>query len=169
MIICPVCHHEEMAGTLFCSECGTKLTEIDTVLTRSIGYATSKLSERTKKTPSTPLPPHLLGTGLSLHILDTGQIIPLSGREEFTLGRSAEGQTILPDIDLASYRAYEKGVSRMHASIRLADQQITVSDLGSVNGTRLNGKKIPSHQPHPLNHGDILTLGKLKVQILTRK
>jgi hypothetical protein len=169
MIVCPNCHHQEMAGTLFCSECGTKLTEGDSLLTRSIETSTSKLTGRPKKTPSTPLPPHLLGTGLSLHILDSGQIIPLSGREEFTLGRSAEGQTILPDVDLASYRAYEKGVSRMHASIKLTGQQITVTDLGSVNGTRLNGKKIPSHQSHPLNHGDILTLGKLKVQILTRK
>jgi pSer/pThr/pTyr-binding forkhead associated (FHA) protein len=60
------------------------------------------------------------------------------------------------------------GVSRLHASVRLDGQQVLVTDLGSVNGTRLNGQKIPPHKPCALSHGDILTLGKLKLQILLR-
>jgi pSer/pThr/pTyr-binding forkhead associated (FHA) protein len=100
--------------------------------------------------------------------MESGQILPLENKEEFTLGRSAEGQPILPDIDLAPYRAYENGVSRLHASVRFEGKQILATDLGSVNGTRLNGQRIPPHKPFPLNHGDILTLGKLKLQVLLR-
>jgi pSer/pThr/pTyr-binding forkhead associated (FHA) protein len=45
---------------------------------------------------------------------------------------------------------------------------ITVTDLGSVNGTRINGRKITAHIPHPIKNGDILTLGKFKIQVLIR-
>jgi pSer/pThr/pTyr-binding forkhead associated (FHA) protein len=101
--------------------------------------------------------------------MDSGQIIPLENRTEFTLGRSAEGQPILPDIDLAPYRGYEHGVSRLHASIVLSGQDVLATDLGSANGSRLNGVKIPPHKPNPVKHGDILTLGKLKIQLLIRR
>jgi hypothetical protein len=170
MIECPNCQHQETEGALYCSECGTKLVDKGLGVTRVKGKnTTNRLAQRAPKGSSAPLPPNLVGSSLSIHILDSGQIIPLTGREEFTLGRSAEGQMVLPDIDLATYKAYEKGVSRMHASIKLSGQQVMVTDLGSVNGTRLNGKKITPHQAQPLSHGDILTLGKMKVQILTRR
>jgi pSer/pThr/pTyr-binding forkhead associated (FHA) protein len=170
MITCPTCQNQEFVGVLFCSECGARLIGVDGSLTRPIKNGpTNPLSDKPNRPKSSPLPPPLVGTTISLHVLDTGQILPLSGREEYTLGRSAEGQSILPDIDLSNFHAYEKGVSRLHASIRTGGGQVTVSDLGSVNGTRINGKKIAPNQPQSLNHGDILTLGKLKVQVLTRR
>jgi pSer/pThr/pTyr-binding forkhead associated (FHA) protein len=75
-------------------------------------------------------------------------------------------QPILPDLDLTGYQAYEGGVSRLHATLKIEKVGITVTDLGSANGTRLNGKKIPPHTPQPLENGDILALGKFKVQVL---
>ncbi len=170
MIVCPNCQNQEIVGTLFCNECGAQLIGVDGSLTPAVQTGpTNPLKDKPNRPKSSPLPPPPVGNSISLHILDAGQILPLSGREEFTLGRSSEGQSILPDIDLSSYRAYEKGVSRLHASIKSGGGQVIVTDLGSVNGTRVNGKKIMPNQPQPLNHGDILTLGKLKVQILTRK
>lgn len=95
-------------------------------------------------------------------------MIELTERKEFTLGRVSQGQPIVPDIDLSPYQAYEAGVSRMHATIKIDQDQISVADLGSANGTRVNGKTIPSQTPRSLKHGDILTLGKLKIQVLFR-
>ena len=170
MIICPNCQHQEMNGALFCSECGAQLLGIEGSHTPALPKnPTTPLSDKPSRPKTTPLPPPLVGNAISLHILDTGNILPLEGRENFTLGRTAEGQLILPDIDLSPYRAYEKGVSRLHASFHISGGQVTITDLGSVNGTRVNGKKIIPNSPLPLNHGDILTLGKLKVQVLTRK
>jgi pSer/pThr/pTyr-binding forkhead associated (FHA) protein len=143
---------------------------MEDALARSIQSApTNPLSEKTNRPKSSPIPPALVGNAISLHILDVGQIIPLDGREVFTLGRTSEGQAVLPDIDLSPYHAYEKGVSRLHASLKTGNGQVIVTDLGSVNGTRVNGRKIIPHQFQPINHGDILTLGKLKIQVLTRK
>jgi pSer/pThr/pTyr-binding forkhead associated (FHA) protein len=45
---------------------------------------------------------------------------------------------------------------------------VLVMDLGSSNGTYLNGRRLNPHVEEPLNHGDILALGKLKIQILLR-
>jgi pSer/pThr/pTyr-binding forkhead associated (FHA) protein len=105
---------------------------------------------------------------VTLNIISTGDIIPVMGTKEVTLGRVSEGQPIIPDIDLTPYKAYEAGVSRMHASVRSLDDQVMVTDLGSANGTRINGRQISPHIPYPIKHGDILTLGKFKIQILLR-
>jgi len=99
-------------------------------------------------------------------VLETGAIIAPEGGLEFTLGRVSGSQPILPDIDLTPYQAYESGVSRLHATIKIEKMKIIVIDLGSANGTRVNGKKIPPHTPQPLENGDILTLGKFKLQVL---
>jgi len=45
------------------------------------------------------------------------------------------------------------------------DDQLMITDLGSGNGTRVNGKKIDPHVPHPIDNGDLLNLGKFKIQI----
>jgi hypothetical protein len=168
MILCPNCLHKEMLGAFFCSECGAQLvytTGVPTSAIRSTGGLRDKSASST--TPPPP-PPATSGAVISLNIISTGDIIPLTGIEEITLGRVSEGQPIIPDIDLTPYKAYEAGVSRMHASIRAIDEQIMVTDLGSANGTNINGMKMSSHIPYPVRHGDILTLGKFKIQILFR-
>jgi len=169
MITCPNCQHEEVSGAIFCSECGTLLDGLSGVTTQSIPQIpTDPLKDSQSEVAPSPVAPYLENE-ISLCVVETGQVIPLDEREEFTLGRSAEGQPILPDIDLAPYQAYESGVSRLHASLKKQGKQLIATDLGSVNGTRLNGQRITPHKAFPLNHGDILTLGKLKLQVLIRK
>jgi pSer/pThr/pTyr-binding forkhead associated (FHA) protein len=167
MIICPNCHHEALDGEIFCSNCGAQLVGQERQRTQAIHE--SDFPDELKKPNVIPASQSKIGSVLALYILDAGQILPLADRSEITLGRVSEGQTILPDIDLSFYKAYEKGVSRMHISIKKVDQNYTVTDLGSVNGTQLNGKKILSGQSFQLENGDILSLGKLKIQILIRK
>jgi pSer/pThr/pTyr-binding forkhead associated (FHA) protein len=98
--------------------------------------------------------------------MDTGETIPVSGRNEVTLGRISDKQPIVPDIDLTPYRAYEQGVSRLHASLHIDQFAATVVDLGSANGTRLNGRRMAPYEPQAVKNGDILTLGRFKVQLL---
>jgi hypothetical protein len=168
MIICPNCQHHEISGALFCSECGAQLVFSTRMATQAIR---KNPSDTLESQPAVPTPPAGLGEGamLSIHLVDSGQIVPLSGRAEFTLGRVTEGQPIVPDIDLSQYEAYAQGVSRLHAILKVVNQRIVVMDLGSSNGTRVNGQKIIPHVDYPVNHGDMLALGKLKIQVLIRR
>ncbi len=101
--------------------------------------------------------------------MDTGQEIPLEDGEEFTVGRISGSQPILPDIDLTPYKAYEGGVSRLHATIKLNRDKVTITDLGSANGTRINNKKIAAHQPYTISNEDIISLGKFKAQVIIQR
>jgi pSer/pThr/pTyr-binding forkhead associated (FHA) protein len=106
---------------------------------------------------------------ISLLIVETGQVLHLAGRNEFTIGRVSEGQPILPDVDLTPYNAFNLGVSRLHVSMKLTRTGVIVTDLGSSNGTRVNGQKIVPHVEYPINHGDTVAIGKLKLKILIHR
>ena len=63
-----------------------------------------------------------------------------------TIGRAADNVLV---VDRA-------GVSRYHAQLRWDGGQFVLEDLNSKNGTWLNGERLTA--PHPLRHGDVLTL-----------
>jgi len=158
-----------MAGTMFCSECGAQLVGKDTLITQNI--STGQIDESILKdvAPHTfPAPAGVGDAWGSLHLLDTGQMMPLNGRNEFTLGRVSEGQPIMPDVDLSPYQAYASGVSRLHAVIKRVTQGVVIMDLGSANGTYVNGKRLSVNVEQVLDHGDVVALGKLKIQVLIK-
>ena len=167
MIVCPNCQHENLDGTVFCSECGMQLSESPPIVTKNIPADHEPLlpTDR-KKTASYSTKD--LDAWASLHLLDSGQILPLGDRTEFTLGRVSDAQPIMPDIDLTPYQAYASGVSRLHAVLKREGKRVFVMDLGSSNGTYLNGKRLQPNVDQTLNHGDMLALGKLKIQILLK-
>jgi pSer/pThr/pTyr-binding forkhead associated (FHA) protein len=103
-----------------------------------------------------------------LRIITTGKIISLLGREHYTLGRSGHKQAIIPDVDLSEYEAYEAGVSRIHAEIQLREDGIYIVDLDSANKTLVNGKELEPQSPYPIRHGDLLQLGGLRLQLISR-
>jgi FhaA, N-terminal domain/FHA domain len=70
-----------------------------------------------------------------------------------TIGRALDNDIVIESGD----------VSRHHARIEFADDQLRVTDLGSTNGTRVNGKSI---RTHPISAGDEITFGTLRVQLL---
>lgn len=168
MIVCPNCNNRNMDGAVFCEECGSQLGIGDNLITQSI--STAKFDRLGDKSPKTDIYQSFDGTDAwgSLHLLDTGQVLPLSVKNEFTLGRISEGQPIMPDIDLSPYQAYAAGVSRLHAVVKRAGDRIIFVDLGSANGTYINGKRLNPNEEQFLNHGDILALGKLKLQLLIK-
>ena len=164
MIVCPNCQYENLDGTVFCSDCGTQISGIDPLITQNISE--EQLPDTAVNLDKTSTFPKDFDAWASVHLVDSGQILPLADRTEFTLGRVSESQPIMPDIDLTPYQAYASGVSRLHAVIRREREQVFVMDLGSSNGTYLNGKRLKSNTNQALNHGDMLSLGKLKIQIL---
>jgi hypothetical protein len=159
-----------MAGTMFCSECGAQLVGKDSLITQNI--ATGEIEEPATATQIPSPPRNYQPSGVdawgSLHLLDTGQVLPLTGRNEFTLGRVSEGQPIMPDIDLSPYQAYASGVSRLHAVVKRDGPRVILMDLGSANGTYINGKRLTTNVEQILSHGDIVALGKLKIQVLIK-
>ncbi len=167
MIICANCQHKNVTGAMFCAECGAQLDGIDTLITQAI--TDEQIVEELNKKPARPeLASTPVTSWISLHLMDSGKILPLASRNEFTLGRLSEGQPIMPDIDLTPYQAYASGVSRLHAVVKRDANRVVVMDLGSSNGTYVNGRRINPHVEEPLSHGDILALGKLKIQVLLR-
>lgn len=72
----------------------------------------------------------------------------------------------MPDVDLSPYKAFENGVSRLHAVIRLRENVLTVMDLGSSNGTHVNGMRLSTNIAHRLTKGDTIALGKFRIQII---
>ncbi len=80
----------------------------------------------------------------------------ISFEDEFEIGRAAEGDGTLGD---------DPEISRRHARItRRAGDQLTIEDLGSTNGTFVNGKRIES--PTPLTPGDTMKMGTTTIQVL---
>jgi pSer/pThr/pTyr-binding forkhead associated (FHA) protein len=171
MILCPSCQYQEIDGSLFCSECGARLVTVEIPTTQNIqrsqtGHVVSQ-SRPPIAAPNTS--PNLARIVISLHLIESGMILHLSEQMEYTIGRMAEGQPLLPDVDLSPYEAYAQGVSRLHAIVKINQQRVYITDLGSSNGTRVNGQKIMSNTDYPLNHGDVIALGKFKIQVLIRK
>jgi pSer/pThr/pTyr-binding forkhead associated (FHA) protein len=90
--------------------------------------------------------------------------IILAGKFEYILGRESQSQSP-PDVDLNPYGGRDKGVSRRHASLRVDGKQLLLMDLGSANGTKLNGEVMSPHEPVRLLDGDEIRLGKLSVRV----
>jgi hypothetical protein len=165
MITCPNCKNKEMNGAIYCSKCGGQLMDAHLITQKIQTAETSKVVE-SKINRIQPPPEVPLQSWISLHIVESGQVLSLADRTEFTLGRSAAGQPILPDVDLTAYNAYANGVSRLHAAIKRVHDQTVVVDLGSSNGTYLNGVRLSPYIEAPVSHGDLVHLGKLKLQVL---
>jgi hypothetical protein len=163
MIVCQNCKSQEPDGAIFCSECGTQLLQPNSIQTQKFANDLDELQDRTSYANEIS---QQSGTWISLHLLDSGHILAFSDRSEFTLGRLSDNQPIEPDVDLSPYKAFDNGVSRLHAVIRRNEGNVVLVDLGSSNGTYINGIRIMPNVEHPLRHGDIVALGKLKMQIV---
>ncbi|MQA26874.1 MAG: FHA domain-containing protein, partial [Micromonosporaceae bacterium] len=81
--------------------------------------------------------------------------------DQMVIGRFSRSRGITPDIDLVG-PPEDPGVSHLHAMlVTQPDGGWAVVDLGSANGTYVNGapEPIPSETPVPLHDGDHVNLG----------
>lgn len=84
-----------------------------------------------------------------------------------TLGRAdADFQGAL--IDLTPYGAVERGVSRVHARVQMTGEDVYITDLGSRNGTFVNGTRLEANHPVKILKGHDIQLGNLPVQVMFR-
>src|SRR5206468_6935618 len=82
-----------------------------------------------------------------------GGEFPLADHKEIVVGRSS-------DLDMV---LVEDMVSRRHARIACNGTQITIEDLGSTNGTFVNGEKI---KRATLKEGDRILIGTSILKVI---
>lgn len=138
---CPKCGKVNPEGASSCEGCGADLKEETVALTpenfASKGEIVISVEAEKKK----------------LII-----IFPESVTETFELkdgiyriGRSEDSEIFLNDLT----------VSRTHAEMTVRGSEVTIRDLGSLNGTFVNGKLVES--PTSLKDGDVIQIGRFKL------
>jgi hypothetical protein len=80
-----------------------------------------------------------------------------AGAAPATIGRTAGNAVQLDD----------HSVSRMHSSLTLkAGGQVVIADLGSANGTTVNGQPLTANEIRALNRGDHIGVGDLRLAVV---
>jgi hypothetical protein len=123
--------------------------------------------------PTPPAPPAsqpaaaVVAAGVTLAItFPSGQVFTMQG-DAIDIGRTDVAQDWHPELDVIPYGggSPELGVSRHQARITRQNGDFLVTDVGSTNGTYVNGHAVPYNQPVPLNNGDTLSFGALNTQV----
>lgn len=179
MQVCPNCKHQNRPGVVFCDNCGASLIGELPIGTRNMnrGGDSARLpgTGGLSSLPSNPHPSILPAQGgtstfgqlmMLRLVIDGGEPLVFKPQQEMILGRRDPATGAQPDIDLTPYAGYRMGVSRRHAAIRRsAENQLELWDLGSSNGTFLNGSRLVSYRPNRLRDGDEIRLGQMAMRI----
>ncbi len=89
-------------------------------------------------------------------------------REKLFVGCQIKWTDSKPDIDLTRFDAADSGVSRQHMLLTRNRTGLTVTDLGSLNGTHVDRKRIEPYKPIFLRNRSVLHIGKLAAQVFFR-
>lgn len=188
MIKCQICGTENPGNSQFCDECGTALekqnngqvndfqpqvsempvfqsSNVTSVGIPSIADVQEELSAENEVSPKAK------GINATL-IIERGDSVGT----EFTLtstesniGRWDADNGIFPDVDLDAHDSEAK-VSRRHARIIHDEDNFMLEDLGSTNGTYINrGRRLIPGNPHILNDGDEIIVGKTFLRFYTNE
>ena len=101
---------------------------------------------------------------LGVLVLGDGQrAFPIRG-EISLIGRYDPVTGTRPEIDLTAYDT-SRSVSRRHAKVTARGDTLFVSEeVGALNGTFLNGKRLTPGKPEPIRTGDTLALGTVTLR-----
>jgi pSer/pThr/pTyr-binding forkhead associated (FHA) protein len=151
---CPECGFVNAEGANYCQKCGAFLAE------REGGAGDTTEAYQVDETGE--LRPvdleEVTGEGATLAIRSgggrAGEVFNVAG-ERMTIGRSPEAEIFLDDVT----------VSRNHALLVRRRDGLYIDDLGSLNGTYVNRRRIESHK---LQNGDELQVGKYKLTYLEK-
>ncbi len=148
---CSNCGFENPEGAKFCSNCGAKLGGPSSGTT-----ATYRVGETGELIPVDL--DQVASRGAALVVRSgggrVGESFTLEG-ERMTIGRRPDSDVFLDDVT----------VSRDHALLVRRGGEFHLDDLGSLNGTYVNRRRIESQK---LADGDELQVGKYKLTFLQR-
>ncbi len=80
-------------------------------------------------------------------------------KDSITIGRTSDNDVMLPDV--------ETRVSARHARIDRKEGAFQLADLGSTNGTLLNGRRVEAEGGAPLKEGDLVEVGPYSLRFFT--
>ena len=159
MPYCSQCGSQNADDAKFCSQCGTPIAPTsgsapsDSTATITFGApAKSENDERASLNPADAAAVDALPAGSALLVVQRG---PGAGSRYLldsdlsTVGRHPESDIFLDDIT----------VSRRHVEFR-RDSGFRVHDVGSLNGTYLNGDRVDDAE---LQNGDEVRIGKFRL------
>ena len=91
-------------------------------------------------------------------------------KDDNLIGRRDPMSNIFPEVDLSKYDPQTK-ISRRHAKIWRDGTAFMLEDLGSSNGTIIEGPatnvfKLPAHQPYKLSSGDRIKIGDTRLHFV---
>ncbi len=158
LLRCSHCGKPVRMGELLCPHCGADLTDRNPIGTQHISepplartWTVGEVTVAERK----PIILEINGEQLSLPLADV-----------VTLGRRYEGGSPdQPHVDLTRFGAEECGVSRLHARLRRKGILVYVADMGSLNGTHLNGRRLIPEGERLLRDKDELYLSRLRIRV----
>lgn len=154
MALCPVCEHDNRVGVLICENCGSDL------------YVALLNSVSTRKLDPTGSTGELDASDQPVVFYIGTDTVAIERENDLIVGRiDLDHNEMRIDVDLGPYGGQDQGVSRRHVKLDALQNPPTITDLGSYNGTFVNGQKLVPDQPHPLLSGDELRFGRLAVRI----
>lgn len=166
--ICPECKKGNKPEAMVCGHCGALLEDplMDLGASTKTKNVAVVVPEGVKDwsideaaVPNEGIAVYLEGEFKPAHKDSSNEFV--IGRKSGTTAKVSEGL-----FDLSPLGGYGRGVSRRHVVIRRAKQGYEVLDLGSVNGTWLNDKRLVPHKYYPLGSGSHLRLGSMRLLVL---
>jgi pSer/pThr/pTyr-binding forkhead associated (FHA) protein len=171
---CVNCGHENRPGVMYCENCGVSLAGSEAPLdTKSIDESSEEEKAKLGVEESVLIDVRVEGSAtfgendlLRLDIEGSSEPIIIKPEAETIFGRRDPATGAMPDVDLTPFAGYRMGVSRRHAAIRFGDERVlNLWDLGSSNGTYLNGERLNAHRPYRVHNGDELRLGQMLIRL----
>jgi hypothetical protein len=154
-IYCPECGFQNPEAANYCARCGALLVKDEPGSETTMSYTPEEGGEAESAVSLEDLG----AEGPALVVRSGGgrageHFVPQG--ERTTIGRSPENDIFLDDVT----------VSRKHAVLLARDDGHYIEDLGSLNGTFLNRKRIDSSSR--LDNGDELQIGKYRLTFLEK-